>query len=195
MEVRLTEQQARRSLVPDTIANPASMARGMRVTTPGDVTPGARRHGPRQPARSAAAALGVPPHAARTPPALRTRRHPPRAAHQRVVPPHRFNASQLPGVTSARTMPARIRAVLAPRSAIGSGLPGRTSVAVLRARDRARARADAGGPGLRLAAGAAWASRLRYQRRGAPNDRCPDNALAHRRQRLFLAELDSHATF
>src|SRR5260221_13938167 len=57
----------------------------MRVITPRDVIPGPGRRRPRQPARPAPAALGVPPHAARARSALRPRRHPARAAHQRVA--------------------------------------------------------------------------------------------------------------
>src|SRR5215831_18745551 len=56
----------------------------MRIITPRDVDPGAGRRGPRQPARPAPAALGVPPHVARARSALRARRHPARAAPQRV---------------------------------------------------------------------------------------------------------------
>src|SRR6266516_5421146 len=57
----------------------------MRVSTPRDVIPRAGRHGLRQPARPAPAALGVPAHAGRARSALRARRHPARAAHQRVA--------------------------------------------------------------------------------------------------------------
>ena len=64
----------------DTIAiDPAGTSRSMRGIAPRDVVPGAGRRGPRQPARPAPAALGVPPRAARARPALRARGHPARA--------------------------------------------------------------------------------------------------------------------
>ena len=50
------------------------------------------RRRPRQPARPAPAALGLPPHAARTRSALRARRHPARTDHQRVT----LSASAMP---------------------------------------------------------------------------------------------------
>src|SRR5580693_3404231 len=57
----------------------------MRVITACDVTPEAGRQGLRLLARPAPAALGVPPRAARTRPALRARRHPEGADPQRVA--------------------------------------------------------------------------------------------------------------
>src|SRR5690348_2947798 len=57
----------------------------MRIIAPRDVVARAGRRSPRQPARPAPAALGVPPHAARARSALRARGHPARAARQRVA--------------------------------------------------------------------------------------------------------------
>src|SRR5215469_1424953 len=110
----LTEEQARRSLVRsattllglvkhatfvekvwfDEAVTCRSRAEIGIPATPGDGVPGAGRHAPRQPARPAPAALGVPPHAPRACPALRARRHPPRATPRRVArksPPMRAN--------------------------------------------------------------------------------------------------------
>src|SRR5262252_5647017 len=57
----------------------------MRVITACGLIPGAERQDLRLLARPAAAALGVPPRAARTRPALRARRHPEGADPQRVT--------------------------------------------------------------------------------------------------------------
>ena len=57
----------------------AAYRAGLRRLAAGDVGPGPGRRAARQPARTAAAALGLPAHAARARPALRARRHPARA--------------------------------------------------------------------------------------------------------------------
>jgi hypothetical protein len=63
----------------------ASTPRSMRGITPRGLRLGVGRLRPRQPPRSAPIALGLPPYAARTRPALRARRHPPRATSQHVA--------------------------------------------------------------------------------------------------------------